>query len=570
MSHNDVEKIKERLGIKEVVESYIKLEKAGKNYKGRCPFHNEKTPSFFVSPERNSYYCFGCGAKGDIFSFVEHFESTDFPGALSVLASRAGVKITHESSETDIKHKQLKKILEDSTKYFEENLSNNKLVLEYLLKRGLTEKTIKDWRIGFAVDGWQNLYDYLSKKSYKDNLIAESGMVKKGEKGRYYDAFRSRIMFPIFSSSGEPIAFSGRIFETEDDKTAKYINSPETELFKKSEVLYGFNKAKNSIRKNDFSILVEGQMDLIMSHQAGYTNTVASSGTALADRQLEMISRISPRMVIAFDSDSAGFKASERAWQMALALGMDVKIANIVGGKDPADLIREDIKKWKEIIKNSKHIIEIFIQKIKSEAAEPREIGILVSKKIIPYLFMMKNKIDQAHFIKIVSENLGIKEEAIYSDLQNYKPETSINSLNRKVNSLISKTKDQMAIEKRIFGLILWQERLPEKVIDVESARSHVQEILGDEYNVVWQMIKDSIDDVLFAIENSYGDEKIIKKDLKELITNLRLKYLLKKRERLLLELKKQEQNHNEDEADKMLLKINEISKEVEAINKEE
>jgi DNA primase len=570
MSHNDVEKIKERLGIKEVVESYIKLEKAGKNYKGRCPFHNEKTPSFFVSPERNSYYCFGCGAKGDIFSFVEHFESTDFPGALSVLASRAGVKITHESSETDIKHKHLKKILEDSTKYFEENLSNNKLALEYLRKRGLTEKTIKDWRIGFAADGWQNLYDFLSKKSHKDNLISESGMVKKGEKGRYYDAFRSRIMFPIFNSSGEPIAFSGRIFGTEDDKTAKYINSPETELFKKSEVLYGFNKAKNSIRKHDFSILVEGQMDLIMSHQAGYTNTVASSGTALADRQLEMISRISPRMVIAFDSDSAGFKASERAWQMALALGMDVKIANIVGGKDPADLIREDIKKWKEIIKNSKHIVEIFIQKIKSEATEPRKIGILVSKKIIPYLFMMKNKIDQAHFIKIVSENLGIKEEAIYADLQNYKPETSINISNRKENNFASKTKDQMAIEKRIFGLILWQERLPEKVIDVESARSQVQDILGDEYNIVWQMIKDSIDDVLFAIENSYGDEKIIKKDFKELITNLRLKYLLKKRERLLLELKKQEQNHNEDEADKMLLKINEISKEVEAINKEE
>jgi DNA primase len=570
MSHSDVEKIKERLGIKEVVESYIKLEKAGKNYKGRCPFHNEKTPSFFVSPERNSYYCFGCNAKGDIFSFVEHFESTDFPGALNILALRAGVKVTHESSETDVKHRQLKKILEDSTKFFEENLSKNKLALEYLRKRGLKEKTIKDWRIGFAPDGWQILYDFLSKKSHKDNLISESGMVKKGEKGRYYDAFRSRIMFPIFNSSGEPIAFSGRIFGTEDDKTAKYINSPETELFKKSEVLYGFNKAKSNIRKHDFSILVEGQMDLIMCHQAGYTNTVASSGTALTERQLEMISRISPKMVIAYDSDSAGFKASERAWQMALALGMDVKIANIVGEKDPADMIRDDIKKWRETVKNSKHIIDIFIQKIKSEATEARDIGILVSKKIIPYLFMMKNKIDQAHFIKIVSENLGIKEEAIYADLQNFKPETSTISSNRKENNFISKSKDQMTIEKRIFGLILWQERLPEKVIDVESARSQVQEILGDEYNIVWQMIKDSIDDVLFAIENSYGDEKIIKKDLKELITNLRLKYLLKKRERLLLELKKQEQNHNEDEADKMLLKINEISKEVEAINKEE
>ncbi len=569
MSRNDVEKIKERLGIKEVVESYIKLEKAGKNYKGRCPFHNEKTPSFFVSPERNSYYCFGCGAKGDIFSFVEHFESTDFAGALKILADRAGIKITYESNEVDLKNKQLKKILEDSTKYFEDNLKQNKLALEYLQKRGLTNKTIEEWRIGFAPDSWQGLCDHLIKKGHKEILISESGMIKKGEKGRFYDAFRSRIMFPIFNSSGEAIAFSGRIFGVDDTETAKYINSPETSLFKKSEVLYGFNKAKNSIRKHDFSILVEGQMDLIMCHQAGYTNTVASSGTALTERQLEMISRISPRMVIAFDSDSAGFKASERAWQMALALGMDVKIANIVGEKDPADLIRDDIKKWRETVKNSKHIIEILVQKIKKDAVDAREVGILVSKKIIPYLFMMKNKIDQAHFIKLISENLGIKEEAIYADLENYKPELT-NTIGRKENNLISKSKDQMAIEKRIFGLILWQERQPEKVIDVELARSQVQEILGDEYNVVWQMIKDSIDDVLFAIENSYGDEKIIKKDLKELINNLRLKYLLKKRERLLLELKKQEQNKNEDEADKLLIKISEISKEVEAINKEE
>ncbi len=570
MSHNDVEKIKERLGIKEVVESYIKLEKAGKNYKGRCPFHNEKTPSFFVSPERNSYYCFGCGAKGDIFSFVEHFESTDFQGSLKILADRAGIKITHESSELDIKNKQLKKVLEDSTKYFEESLSNNKAALEYLQKRGLKEKTIKEWRIGFAPEGWQNLYEFLSKKGHKDSLITESGMIKKGEKGRYYDAFRSRIMFPIFNSTGEPIAFSGRIFGPEDKETAKYINSPETELFKKSEVLYGFNKAKSSIRKHDFSILVEGQMDLIMCHQAGYTNAVASSGTALTERQLEMISRISPKMVIAYDSDSAGFKASERAWQMALALGMDVKIANILGEKDPADMILDDIKKWRETVKNSKHIIEVLIQKIKIETTDDREIGISVSKRVIPYLFMMKNKIDQAHFIKIVSEKLGIKEEAIYADLQNYKSDPVINNAARKNNNIISRSKDQMTIEKRIFGLILWQERLPEKVIDVEIARNQIREILGDEYNVVWQIIKDSIDDILFAIENSYGDEKIIKKDLKELIVNLRLKYLLKKRERLLLELKKQEQSKNENEEDQLLIRINEVSKELEAINKEE
>ncbi|HRY30898.1 MAG TPA: DNA primase [Candidatus Paceibacterota bacterium] len=569
MSHRDVEKIKERLGIKEVVESYIKLEKTGKNYRGRCPFHNEKTPSFFISPERDSYYCFGCGAKGDIFSFVQQFESTDFVGSLKILAERAGVEITHESSGAETKNKQLKKILEEATSHFQENLSGNKLALEYLKKRGLKEDTIKSWRIGFAADSWRELYDFLLKKGHKDSALIDAGVVKRGEKGGLYDYFRSRVMFPIFNSSGEPVAFSGRIFGAEESETAKYINSPETELFKKSEVLYGFDRAKSHIRKNDFSILVEGQMDLIMCHQAGYKNAVASSGTALTERQLGMISRISPKLVIAYDSDSAGFKASERAWQMALGLGMDVKIADLVGGKDPADIILADVKKWREAVKNSKHIIEILIQKIENEVKGKREAGLEVSEKIIPYLFMIKNKIDQAHFVKAVSDRLGIREEAIYTDLQNYKPDIISNSTDRKNKAILSVGKDQMAVEKRLFGLILWQERLPNPTIDVESARNEIREILGEEYEVIWESVKDFIDDVLFAIESSYGDEKIIKKEFKELIVNLRLKYLIKKRERLLLELKRQEQNNNEKESDQLLGKINEISKEINAINRE-
>ena len=253
MSQDNVSKIKERLGIKEVIETYIKLEKAGTNYKGRCPFHNEKTPSFFVSPDRDSYYCFGCGAKGDIFSFVQEYEGIDFINSMKMLADRAGIKLEMINYKENSKSKILKEILEDTTKFFEECFQKNPEVLIYLKGRGLEEETVKEWRIGFAPNGWSNLNDYLKNKNYKETDIEKAGLIKKGEKEGYYDRFRSRIIFPITNSNGDVVAFTGRIFGPEED-TAKYLNSPETELFKKSEILYGYDKAKGNIRRNNFEI----------------------------------------------------------------------------------------------------------------------------------------------------------------------------------------------------------------------------------------------------------------------------------------------------------------------------
>ncbi|KKP98393.1 MAG: primase protein [Candidatus Nomurabacteria bacterium GW2011_GWA1_36_15] len=273
MINSPVQQIKERLSIEEIVSSYIKLEKAGANFKARCPFHNEKTPSFFVSPDRASYYCFGCGAKGDIFSFIEEFEGLDFKGALKILAERAGIPLVQYSKEKEGEKEKLYRAMEEATKFFEKNLAENKKILEYLKSRGLEEKTIGDFKIGFSLLDWRTLFEYLKSKGFSDKEIELAGLVKKTEKG-FYDRFRGRIMFPISDSSGRIIAFSGRIFE-DDGKSAKYLNSPDTPIFSKSAVLYGLDKAKESIRKNNFSILVEGQMDLILSHQAGFRNTVA-------------------------------------------------------------------------------------------------------------------------------------------------------------------------------------------------------------------------------------------------------------------------------------------------------
>jgi len=364
MINSPVAKIKERLTIEEVVSSYIKLTKAGSTFRANCPFHNEKTPSFFVSPERGTYYCFGCAAGGDIFTFVEEFEGLDFKGTLKLLAERAGVPLTppnKEEQKNQSEKERLYEIMEESTRFFENKIKNNKEVLSYLNSRGLNDKSIKDFRIGFIEADWRILYTHLKSKNFSDSEIEKAGLTKKTDKG-YYDRFRGRVMFPISDSSGRVIAFSGRIF-VDDGKSAKYLNSPETPIFNKSSVLYGIDKAKDSIRKNNFSILVEGQMDLILSHQSGFRNTVASSGTALSDStiskenavsNLGLIKRLSNNLVLGFDGDKAGINATKRAGKIALSLGMDVKVALLPEGIDPADLISKNgPEDWKLAVKNS-------------------------------------------------------------------------------------------------------------------------------------------------------------------------------------------------------------------------
>src|SRR3989344_6165023 len=333
MINSPIEKIKESLSISDVISSYIKIDQVGSNFKAKCPFHNEKTPSFFISPARGTYYCFGCGAKGDMINFVQEFEGLDFIGALKILASRAGVDISYESKDIKDERERLYRIMEDAVLFFEKNLTLYPEARNYLENRGLKNETINDFRIGYARNEWRLLSDFLRQKGYTEVEIEKAGLGKKSEKVNtkgqsiFYDRFRSRIMFPIFDSSGRTIALSGRIFpevSTKDDENApaKYLNSPDTVLFNKSNVLYGIDKAKGEIRRLDYTIMVEGQMDLILSHQIGCKNTVALSGTGFSENlsskenivnNFGIIKRLSNNIMFAFDSDKAGIKASDRA-----------------------------------------------------------------------------------------------------------------------------------------------------------------------------------------------------------------------------------------------------------------
>lgn len=573
MMNSPVNQIKERLSIEEVVSSYITLEKMGSNLKAKCPFHNEKTPSFFISPDRGTYYCFGCSASGDIFTFVEEFEGLDFKGALKLLAEKAGISLTSYNKEKEGEKERLYKVIEEATCYFENNLTHNPKVIEYLKSRGLTEKTIKNFRIGYAIDDWRALYFYLNKKNYTDKDIELAGLAKKSEKGMY-DRFRSRIIFPILDSSGRVIAFSGRIFGQEDPSTssgqvinqAKYLNSPETPIFNKSSVLYGIDKAKESIRKNNFSILVEGQMDLILSHQSGWKNTIATSGTALSDStiskenavsNLGLIRRLSNNIVLGFDGDKAGINATNRAGKIALFLGMDVKVADLPEGFDPADLIlQKGNDAWKEAIKNSKHLIEFILNKIleNNKEKDSRKIGREIKEQLLSYVNDISSSIEKSYFIKKISDTTGIPISALQDDLKNLEKENKyekqeIEDMDKSASGMFRKD----YILRKLFGIILWQETLKEPILDVMSLKENIKNDLNIE---VEQFLKDTSnnkEDLIFEAEVFYDIEKSLDKEVAELFSNLKEEYLKEELAQKMRELNKAEEEKDSEKSNQIL-----------------
>ena len=579
--NSPVQQIKERLSIEEVVSSYIKLEKAGANFKAKCPFHNEKTPSFFISPDRGNYYCFGCAAKGDIFTFVEEFEGLDFKGALKILAERAGISITEFSKEKEGEKERLYRVMEEATIFFEKNLVGNKEVIKYLKERGLEDKTIKDFRIGFVKADWRELYTYLKNKNFTDIEIEKAGLIKKTNKG-YYDRFRGRVMFPISDSSGRVIAFSGRIF-IEDGKSAKYLNSPETPIFIKSSILYGLDKAKESIRKNNFSILVEGQMDLVLSHQAGFRNTVATSGTALSDSDtskenvvsnLGLLRRLSSNIVLAFDADRAGFNASTRAGKIALSFGMDVKVVSMADGVDPADLIsKEGTDSWRTSIRNSKHIIEFLLNKVLSNSKEDsRKAGREIKEKVLPYVDAIESSIEKAHFIKKISDASQIPEEAIKNDLNKIEKEFKHEKEEiEKVKEAEGKIPRKDYIERGLMGIILWQKNLvdtgrPTPLIDVESTIKEFADILDTNKEDLLEKNKADKEDLIFEAEVFYGGDIDLKKDTEELLTNFKEEHLKEELFKKMQELRNFEIKKDVEKSNQTLKEINEINKKIQDI----
>ncbi len=527
-----VEKIKERLTIEDVVGSYIKLEGVGKNFKAKCPFHNEKTPSFYVSPDRHSFYCFGCGAKGDIFSFIEQFEGLDFMGSLKLLADRAGVPLVFEKTETKSEKERLHMIMEEAAKFFEYGLSQNVQAQEYIKKRGINTETIKNFRIGYIVPDWRLLYTHLKDKKFSDMEIEKAGLAKRpeadegGVQKSLYDRFRGRIMFPIQDSSGRVIAFSGRIL-VDDERSAKYLNSPDTILYNKSTVLYGIDKAKHDIRAKNYTILVEGQMDLVLSHQAGIRNTVAVSGTALADtltskenviNNFGIVRRLSPNIIIAFDSDTAGRKAAMRSASIALSLGMDVKIADLPEGKDPADLVLINPEEWKNVLRKAKPVVEFqidsVIREVEQKKLDTRKIPLLLREKVLPFILSIDGSMEKSHFIKMIHSKTGISEESVREDLKKIHVEKATGQKPTNDGIVVGTAQATRLdmISRKLFGLLAYLDQPSSAeliVLDTDGVRASIKRMAGDDrYNNLIQDIKPFKSELILEAEIFFGSHK--------------------------------------------------------------
>jgi DNA primase len=568
-----VEKIKERLSIVDVISSYIQVVESGKNYKARCPFHNEKTPSFFISSDRGTYYCFGCGEKGDIFSFVQKFEGTDFLGSLKLLAEKAGVDLpSWKPSDSKDQTEVWYQIMEEATLFFESSYSKIQEPRSYLMSRGLSDSTIKSFRIGYAPDSWRSVSDHLIKMGFKINDIEMVGLVKKSESG-FYDRFRGRIMFPISDSSGRVIAFSGRIFLTSNTKPkveeAKYLNSPDTPLFNKSNVLFGIDKAKQAIRSRGYSIIVEGQMDLIMSHQALFANTVAVSGTALADtvndheskiNNLGLIRRLSSNIIFAFDGDDAGIRACSRASMIALSLDMQVKVAVLPKGKDPADIILESQDKWKDIIKNSVNIIDFHLDRICNETTDPRIRGRKVREVIFPFIILVKSAIERSAYINAINKKTGLSEKAINEDFENFEKnhQTQSNIQVEKKDKSNNQSRRQY-LEKQLMGIIFWQKDQKEQTLDIDKLINDLKVKIGEEeFGLIFETYEPFKDTLAFEAEMWYGSKiNELERSLNELLLNTEEEILIQ-RKTLLQPLDTEEK----------LVEFNKISKRIEDIKK--
>ncbi len=449
-----IEEIKNRINIVDFIGTYLRLEKAGANFRACCPFHGEKTPSFMVSPARQIWHCFGCGKGGDAFKFYMEIEGQEFPDALRALAERAGVEIKREDPAIRSERQRIIALQEEAANFFETRLSSFQPAFDYLKNRGLTDETIKEFRLGFAPDEWRELSTHLKEKGFSDSEIERSGLVIKSQTNRfagsnYYDRFRGRIMFPIFDQSGRVIAFGGRVFG-EKPNEAKYVNSPETSLYQKSKVLYGLHKSKTEILQKGECIVVEGYMDMIMAYQAGTKNVVASSGTALTIEHIKILKRFCDKLIAAFDMDLAGESAARRGIDLALKENFSVKVIKLDGVKDPADAVLKGAEVWQNSVANSRHIAQFFIDSaiLKNPVGTP-ELSREIQKNVLPVVSSLSSDLERAHWVREISGILNIKEEIIWGAL----PKNNNFEERIEMPAAASRSRKEL-LEDRVLGII--------------------------------------------------------------------------------------------------------------------
>lgn len=425
VSEQKIEEIRSAANIVEVVSDYVQLRKRGNNYVGLCPFHTEKTPSFTVNESKQIFYCFGCHTGGNAFKFVMEFEKISFPEALQKLADKFGITLQYEKEQENGEQSEqeiLYEINNTAARYFSDNLlqkSDGEYARKYFSKRKLKQNTLRSFGLGYALPSREAMYRFLYSKKVDLEKAVYLGLLGKTKDDKYYDKFAGRIIFPIFSPYGRVIAFAGRVLDP-SDTSAKYLNSPESSIYVKGRVLYGLSAAKDDIRQKDFAIIVEGYMDLISLHQAGIKNVVAVSGTALTDDQVQLLSRYTKNVVLLFDADTAGVKASMRSIEILLKRDIEVKIVSLPQGEDPDSFINNYGKeRFEEVISGAVNFLEFQSSVYESMGMfnDPAKTAEAIRDLVKP-LSVINDELKRTLLIRNISQKFNLREKLIEKELE--------------------------------------------------------------------------------------------------------------------------------------------------------
>lgn len=460
------EEVKSRLAIEDIIGSYLELKRAGRNLKAKSPFTNEKTASFIVSPEKQIWHDFSSGKGGDIFSFVMEIEGVDFKEALNILAEKAGVEITYSDNNQGISKNRIYEVNELASRYFQFQLSKQELAQQYLREtRKFSLKTIQEWKIGYSPEV-SSLIKFLKSKGYTDKEIELAGL-SSYRFGKYVEIFRSRIIIPLFDPQGRIIGFTGRILN-EKTNGPKYINTPKTVLYDKSRHIFGLNFAKNSIRENKYVVVVEGNLDVITSHQAGFKQVIATGGTAITEYHLKSLSLLTQDIRLCFDADKAGLNATRRAINLSASLDIVLNIIKISGAKDPDELIKKNHLLWQETINKPIYAIDWYIETLKKEYDLSSAPGKrLFSNNLITLISSLKDEVEKDHYVNVISKLLEVDKNSIWSKL---------NSQN------VSKSKQTPRKIRRSYLLdeksILEQKKIQDNFLSIVCFRSTLRDLL--------------------------------------------------------------------------------------------
>jgi DNA primase len=423
-----IDDVKQKIDIIDIIGQHITLVKSGRTFRGLCPFHGEKHPSFYVYPEQQSWHCFGCNTGGDVFSFIMKKQGIDFSEALRELAQKAGITIPtkFEPAAESEERQKLYQLNQAAALYFQSMLQSKagEKAQSYLTRRGFSAKTVSDFQLGYSLNSWEDLKKYLVDKGYAEAEMLAAGLIKQGEEGKKsHDWFRDKLMFPIADARGRIIGFGGRVLDPSAEGLPKYINSPQTPLFDKSGSLYALHLAKDAIREQGLAVIVEGYMDVITAHQNGFSNVVASMGTSVTERQVETLKRITKNLTLALDADAAGEEAMLRGVEFENALGAEVRVVILPPGKDPDDVIKEDPTTWPQLLAGALPVVDFTFDMVASgldlTTAKDKTVA---RDKLLPIVKEIKDKVRQAHYLQKYARLVKVSDRNAEADLAGIKP----------------------------------------------------------------------------------------------------------------------------------------------------